>query len=184
MCSVSSPSLSCLQEQGPGGAGLVREAVSLPSSLVTCKPHPVLCMSQCSRLGLGLAGTHLSHTPQSGSDPSSQHTARVGPSETLRGASFPGPAGLIRDGRTGRRDGAGQDCSSHGLKHATADTGESPVTAQPRQPRAVPRPRKGTGRSSPSGLFQRGDHGLGQASQSETWVTVKACILHTHLFIA
>ena len=115
---------SVLPEQGLDRAGLVRAAVSLPSSLVTCKPHPVLCMSQCSRLGLGLAGAHLSHTPQSGSDPSSQHTARVGPSETLCGASSPGPAGLIitRDGRTGRRDGAGQNCSPHRLKHTTADT--------------------------------------------------------------
>ena len=178
--------LSVLQEQGLDGAGLVRAAASLPSSLVTCKPHPMLCGSQCSRLGLGLVGTHLSHTPQPGSNPGSQHTACVGPSETLLGASSPGPAGLIIIKETGGQAeemGRGRTAAHNRLTRTATDT-ESHRSQLSHCSYGLCQAKEGHSLVIAIKLVShRGPRG-GSSQPVRNASHVKACILHTYVFTA
>ena len=174
MCSVSSPRPLC-----PAGAGPGRGGAGAGGGLTALKPGHLQAPSPALwqpvfQAGPGTGRNTLITHPAAGQQPRQPAHSLCGTFRNAPRSKLPGASRTHhhqRDGRTGRRDGAGQSCCSQRVNAHGGGHRESPVTAQPPQLRAVPRPRKGTARSSPSSLFHIGDHRVGQASQSETRVT-------------
>ena len=164
-CVQPKASLSCRSSAG-GGGGLTAWS---PASPVTCKPghlqawspaSPILCSVGASAPGWACDWQeHTYHTPRS---QAATQAASTQPAWDLQKRSAE-QAPRSQQDRQKRRGGA-QLLLTAGRR--------TPLLTESHRPQLSPaaagcaKAKKGTARPSPSSLFHRGDHGVGQASQS------------------